>query len=126
MAESDRASRAERGRRAEAVVAAWAEAQGFVVLGRNVRVGRLEIDLLARDGDVVAVIEVRTRGPGAWQRGLDSIDAAKRARLRQAGAALWRTRFAAEAWAERMRFDAASVSFDADDAPTVEYVKAAL
>ena len=33
------------------------------------------------DGDVVAFVEVRYRGKGAWTTGLGSVDAAKRARL---------------------------------------------
>jgi putative endonuclease len=119
-------SRAERGRAAETAVAEWLAARGLEVLGRNVRVGRLELDIVCRDGEVVVVVEVRTRGTGAWQRGLDSIDARKRARLRAAGTALWRQRYSREAWAERMRFDAASVRFDEDGAVHIEYVRAAL
>ena len=60
----------------------------------NLRVGRLELDVVAREGPVIAVVEVRTRGPGAWVRALDSVDAKKRARVRRAGERLWRERFA--------------------------------
>lgn len=118
-------SRAARGRAAEDAVAAWLDARGFEVLGRNVRVGRLEVDVVCRDGDAVVVVEVRTRGEGAWQRGLDSIDARKQARVRAAGAALWRSRYAREPWAQRVRFDAASVRFEDGGAVHIEYVKAA-
>jgi putative endonuclease len=99
---------------------------GVEVLDRNVRVGRLEIDLVAREGRVVALVEVRTRGAGSWQRPLDSIDAKKRARLVAAGERLWRERFREDPRVDRLRFDAATVTFDDDGAASVEYVRAFL
>lgn len=118
-------TRGELGRRAEDAVASYVEAAGATVLGRNVRVGRLEIDLVVREGPVVAIVEVRTRGPGAWQRALASIDPAKRARVRAAGESLWRSRLSADRTLERMRFDVAAVTFDERGRAEVEYVKAA-
>lgn len=116
--------RARVGARAERAVVEHLLAEGLEVLATNVRVGRLEIDVVARDGEVIAIVEVRTRGTGSWQRGLESIDAAKRRRVREAGERLWRERFAKRADVERMRFDVASVRFDGELA-TIEYVKAA-
>ena len=98
---------------------------GLEVLGTNVRAGRLEIDVIARAGEVIAIVEVRTRGAGAWEKALDSIGWKKRRRIRHAGERLWRTRFSKQPGVERMRFDCASVTFDADDSATVEYVTAA-
>jgi putative endonuclease len=95
------------------------------VLAINVRVGHLELDVIAREGPVIAVIEVRTRGPGAWVRALDSVDATKRARVRRAGERLWRRRFARDPSVERMRFDVAAVELDEDGEARVEIVKAA-
>lgn len=100
-------------------------ARGLEVIGRNVRVGRLEIDLIARDGPVIVVVEVRTRGASSFQRALDSIDARKRARLRAAGERLWQTRFAANPAIERMRFDVASVTFLPGGGAAVEHIRAA-
>lgn len=98
---------------------------GCTILGRNVRVGRAEIDLLVRDGVVIVVVEVRTRGPRSYQRALDSIDARKRARLRAAGQTLWTSKFARDERVERMRFDAVAVAFTPDGDPLVEHIKAA-
>jgi putative endonuclease len=117
--------RAELGRRAEEAAASFLEAGGFVILGRNVRVGRLEIDLVVRDGPVVAIVEVRTRGDGAWVRAFDSVDWRKRARVRSAGTALWRSRFKADPTLERMRFDLVGVTFDEDGRARCEHLKAA-
>ncbi|MRG93267.1 YraN family protein [Polyangium spumosum] len=98
---------------------------GNTILGRNVRVGRAEIDLLVRDGAVIVVVEVRTRGPRSYQRALDSIDARKRARLRLAGQRLWISKFARDEAIERMRFDAVAVVFTPEGEPLVEHIKAA-
>lgn len=118
-------ARLELGARAEEAVAAYLAAQGMEILARNARVGRLEIDVIAREGAVIAVIEVRTRGAGSYVRALDSIDANKRARVRRAGERLWRARFSKMRGVERMRFDAASVTFAPGGEPRVEHVKAA-
>lgn len=96
-----------------------------MVLGRNVRVSRLEIDLIARDGEVVVVIEVRTRGGSAWERALDSVGHRKRTRIRRAGEALWRSRFKRDASLERMRFDLVSVDLDGPGGPSIEHIRAA-
>jgi len=74
---------------------------------------------------VIVVVEVRARGPGAYLRALDSVDAKKRARVRAAGERLWRERFARDASVSRMRFDIAAVAFQPDGSAIVEHVKAA-
>lgn len=96
----------------------------MTVLGRNVRVGRLEIDILAVDGDAVVVIEVRTRGEGSWVGPFTSVDFRKRGRLRAAGESLWRSRFRHDLRLARMRFDLLAVSLDGPE-PVVEHVRAA-
>ncbi|MFO0762436.1 MAG: YraN family protein [Byssovorax sp.] len=98
---------------------------GLTLLDRNVRVGRLEIDLLMRDGPVIVVVEVRARGPGSFLRPLDSIDAPKRIRVRRAGAQLWSERFADDPTVERMRFDVVGVTHLPDGEVRIEHVKGA-
>jgi putative endonuclease len=90
-----------------------------------VRVGRLEIDLVLRDGAVIVFVEVRMRGPGAWTGALASVDAKKRARLRSAGEQLWQERFIHDATIDRVRFDVAAVRFLPDGGAEIEHVKAA-
>ena len=118
-------SRVAIGAAAEDAAADFLLQTGFVILDRNLRVGRTEIDLLARVGVVIVVVEVRTRGATSYQRALDSIDARKRSRLRSAGQRLWRERFARDLSVERMRFDAISVSFVPNNPPHIEHIKAA-
>jgi putative endonuclease len=113
------------GARAEGLVAAHLAQQGMEILGLNVRVGRLELDIVARDGPVVVVVEVRARGPGSWVRPLDSVDRGKRARVRRAGERLWRDRFARDASVQRMRFDVAAVELGENGEARIEIVRAA-
>ncbi len=118
--------RAAKGRAAEDAAALFFASKGFEILARNVRVRRLEIDLLARKDELVVVVEVRSRGGGAWVGGFTSVDWRKRARIRAAGHALWRSRFEADARVERMRFDIVSVTFDERTGePRIEHAEAA-
>lgn len=114
-----------RGAAAEIVVADYLWARGFTILGTNVRVGHREIDLVARSGDLVVVVEVRHRGLGSWQGGLESLDPAKCRRVREAGERLWGHRFASDHSINRMRFDAASVEFSPDGSTLVDYIEGA-
>jgi putative endonuclease len=118
-------ARADRARSAEAAVAAYLVQHGFAVVAQNLRLGRLELDVVARRGPLIVVVEVRTRGAGAWTTAFGSIDSAKRKRIRRAGERLWQRRYKNDASVERMRFDAASVTFDEMGNPQVEYAEAA-
>ncbi len=119
------AARRERGERAERATAEYLVLQGFDIVAMNLRVGRLEIDIVARRGPLIAVVEVRSRGPTSRTTGFGSLLHAKRLRVRRAGERLWERRYRHDESAERMRFDAASVHFDAEGRATVEYAPAA-
>jgi putative endonuclease len=112
------------GSAAEATVARYLEELGLEIVATNLRIGSLELDVVARARRVIVVVEVRTRGAGAWTSGFGSIDAIKRQRIRRAGERLWQRRYKNDASVDRLRFDAASVTFAAGEA-RVEYVKAA-
>jgi Holliday junction resolvase-like predicted endonuclease len=60
---------------------------------------------------LVVVVEVRTRGDGAFETALQSVSAAKQRRLVLATDRLWRERFAVDPGIERIRIDVAAVSF---------------
>jgi putative endonuclease len=105
----------------EAWVIAHLERQGFRLLARNVRVGRLEIDVIARREDRLVFCEVRARKSSAFLDPIASIDRAKTARIRRA-AALWLASH--PQGSPQIRFDAASVVFD-QDPPRLDYYEAA-
>lgn len=94
-------------------------------MDRNVRVGHLEVDILARRAEVVAVVEVRYRGLGAWTTALDSVDAKKRGRLQLAARHLWDQRLRHDLSIQTVRFDVVMVSFDEAGQPVVERVESA-
>jgi len=114
---------AELGRQAELSVADYLFADGFSLLGRNVRLGRLELDVVARKGPLVVVVEVRTRRAGAMVRAFESVTWRKRARLARAVDRLWRDRLARTAGVERVRVDAAAVAFVDGGRTEIEYAE---
>lgn len=105
------------GRWGEDVAARHLERAGFRILDRNWRAGRLEIDLVVRDGGTIAFVEVKTRRPGP-QHPAEAIDRRKRARLRKA-AARWITTHAERA--REYRFDVVSVSVGPNGRGTVRH-----
>jgi putative endonuclease len=112
------------GRTAEQAVVRWLEARGFQIVATNLRVMQYELDVVARSDRLVVVVEVRTRGKSAWTSGFGSLGVSKRRRIRRAGEWLWQRRYRNDASVDRLRFDAASVSF-IDGQAVVEYAPAA-
>ena len=83
------------------------------------RVGRLEIDIIARRGSLVVVCEVRTRRSDRWGSPAATIDPKKLQRLRRASAQWLRTRQLAPV---RLRIDVAAVIVGQEGAdPSVHY-----
>ena len=59
--------------------------QGLKILGRRVRVGKHdELDLLAREQDVLVIIEVKTRSREGLRPARDAVDREKQIRLNRA------------------------------------------
>ncbi len=110
--------------RAEDAVVDFLTTRGFEILGRNVRLGALEIDVVARKGPLAAIVEVRMRGAGAYVGPFASIDANKRATLLRAADRLWREKLSKMEGLDRVRMDVAAVTFDGDET-RVEYVEGA-
>ncbi len=104
------------GKRAEDAVAIYLAARGFDVLARNLRLGALELDIVARQGPLVAIVEVRTRGPGSFTGPFASVTREKQRRLLRAAERLWRDKLRGMPDVARVRIDVAAVTFDGDDA----------
>jgi putative endonuclease len=56
----------------------YLQERGWILLGRNVRVGHRELDLIVRRGHVLAFVEVKTRRGLAFGSPLEAITPAKR------------------------------------------------
>jgi Holliday junction resolvase-like predicted endonuclease len=91
----------------------------------NVRLGALELDIVARKGGLAVIVEVRSRGPGAYQSALASVSATKRRHLLRAAERLWRETLGADATLHRFRIDVAAVTTEGRKT-RVEYVRGAI
>lgn len=95
------------GRRAEERVAALLRTQGAVVLDRNYRTPRGEIDLVVRDGEVIVFVEVRARRSEAHGTPAETVKAPKQASILRAARA-WLSAHALED--ARVRFDVVTLT----------------
>jgi putative endonuclease len=95
-----------RGRAGEAIAAWFLALEGYAILARNVRVAGVEVDIVARRGDVLVLVEVKTRG-GDRQVAAAALGARQRARLRRAATAI----LARAPWAEALRIDAVGIDW---------------
>jgi putative endonuclease len=112
------------GRYGEGLAARRLTQAGMTVLERNWRCGRTgEIDIVARDGDVLVVCEVKTRRAGAFQHPMAAVTPEKAERLRGL----------AERWIQShggappggVRIDLVGVLLPRRGAPVVEHVRGA-
>jgi putative endonuclease len=115
----------ELGEQAEIAVADYLFAAGFDVLWRNLRVGSLELDVVARRGPLAVAVEVRTRKPGALVGPFQSVGSTKRKRVLAATRRLWDRYLERMGDIERLRIDVAAVSFDQGET-RVTYAEGAL
>jgi putative endonuclease len=74
------------GRAAEVLAALWLMAMGWRILGFRLKTPQGEIDLLAKRGDILAVVEVKARS--TIEAALASVHPSQQARLYRAGEAV--------------------------------------
>ena len=108
------------GDRGEAIAAGFLAERGWVILHRNYRIGHREIDLVARRNEVVAFVEVKTRGGMGYGHPLEAITRKKRREIQTVAAA----------WIEShgrpgctYRFDAVAILLPAGGDPVIEHVE---
>lgn len=96
----------ERGRAGERLAAAYLELTGMSIQASNTRVGGVEVDLVAREGSTLVLVEVKLRGRTDYGGAADAIDVRKRRRL-------WRAaQVSAGRGHERVRVDVVTVEPD--------------
>ncbi|MFE9664575.1 YraN family protein [Streptomyces sp. NPDC005955] len=113
------------GKYGEDLAARRLTAGGWAVLARNWRCGRAgELDIVAREGDVLVVCEVKTRREGLFQQPLAGVTPDKARRLRDL----------AQRWVQEhggappggVRIDVVGVLVPHRGAPRIEHVRGAL
>jgi putative endonuclease len=97
----------ELGRKGEEEAARFLEARGWKILGRNVRLGRREVDVIASRGQVLAFVEVKSRSGEGYGDPLEAITEKKRREIARAAAGWLREH--AHAHTSIVRFDAIGI-----------------
>jgi putative endonuclease len=95
---------------------------GLEIVDRNWRCPEGEIDIVARERDVLVICEVKTRSTVLFGLPSEAVSLRKQGRLRRL-AYLWLTEHAAHA--PEVRFDVVSVVRSARGAATVDHLRAA-
>ena len=90
------------GNRGERAAAKYLRRQGLRILRRNWQTRWGEIDLIARDGDTIVFVEVKTRASGVAGDGSEAVDALKQRHLTNAALAFLKQHGLLE---HRSRFD---------------------
>jgi len=109
------------GQSAESIAAQFLEAQGVKLLLRNYRRRLGELDLVARQGDTLMIVEVRTRASNRYGGAAESVDFYKRRRIVRASLQLLQQR--RDLALLRARFDVIVVSELDSKQPRVEWIK---
>jgi len=99
------------GRHGEDLVHRYLRREGFTIVARNYRLaaGDAEADIIARDGDELAIVEVKTRESDNFGPPDRAIDWDKQRALRRVAREYARRTNTPE---ERVRFDIAAVTLD--------------
>jgi putative endonuclease len=80
------------GQAAEDAAVEFLKTQGLEILLRNFRLRLGELDIVARDGDTLVIVEVRRRSSNRFGGAAASVDFRKQAKLRRAAALLLQQR----------------------------------
>ncbi len=118
----DEGGRRARGREAEELAAAFLEERGFAILDRNHAIRQGEVDLVAREGDVLCFVEVRSRTSEAQGGPEETVSAAKARRV-VAAATDWAARNGG--LDREIRFDVVAVTLLDGAPPRVEHFRGA-
>jgi len=109
------------GAHGEDLAATFLRKSGYEILDRNVQLGRNEVDLIARDGDTIVFVEVKTRDtPGDAFDPTDNVHAAKQRKLITAAKHYLARNPDPTAY---YRFDVVSVTVIEGEKPRIELLK---
>lgn len=110
----------ELGQSGEALAVAFLESHGMQVLDRNWRCHAGELDIVAREGNRIVIIEVKTRRGLSFGHPFEALTPSKVARLYRL-AVLWCVE---HGWRGDYRIDAVAVLLPPDQPAMIEHLKA--
>jgi putative endonuclease len=113
------------GRFGEQLAADHLERAGLTILDRNWRCREGELDIVARDGDELVFVEVKTRSSPAFGTPAQAVNRAKTARIRRLAVRYLLAKRAeglADSWTA-MRFDVVAVVRTTPSGPEVVHLK---
>ncbi|HXV59353.1 MAG TPA: YraN family protein [Vicinamibacteria bacterium] len=116
----DRGRTSDLGRRGENVAARELERLGYEIVERRWRSKLGEIDIVARDGETLVVVEVKARSREDYGPPADAVDAVKRRKLVRLAKAYLQARRLGE---PQVRFDVVGVRFPSGEDPRVEVLR---
>lgn len=115
--------RTEVARRGEDAAAAFLERIGMTVLERNWRTSAGEVDIVAREGDTLVFVEVKTRRSERAGSAEEAVSAAKQRRLTRLASEYLRTSDGPRA--SEIRFDVVAIRVIAQDRALLRHHRAA-
>lgn len=114
-------SNAELGARGEAFAALHLVESGMELVDRNWRCRHGELDIVARDGETMVFVEVKTRSGTGYGTPAEAVTPVKRDRIRKL-ALMWLAEHDYP-WV-RMRFDVVAILVARDGDPVVSHLRA--
>lgn len=120
FSKSDLADHLRLGQYGEDLAVNLLKGKGYAIIARNEIINRREVDIIARDGDLLVFVEVKTRSGGSFGHPLEAIDNKRRERLKSAGKIYLHANRLKNV---SLRFDAVSVIASENGAPLVEHFK---
>ena len=118
---SNRPARQRHGKEAERLACAYLRRYGYEIEAVNVRYPVGELDVVARDGEVLCMIEVRSKSSERFGSALESITDRKRRHLIKA--AHWYLQARQPSWEGNVRFDVVAIEFRAAGGPQIELLR---
>lgn len=91
----------ETGKKGEEIALQYLKSKGYTILDQNWRNSRYEIDIVAKEGNIIVIVEVKTRSANSMVDALMAIDVNKRRHLMRAANAY----VFAKKLMEEVRFD---------------------
>lgn len=112
-------NKTETGRIGEDAVCAYLTDRGYSIAARNFRIKGGEIDIIARNGDYIAFVEVKSRKPGSMTTGFEAVNKRKRGHIIKTAAEYCRR----NPNLLQPRFDVAQVTIDSGNILGIDYIE---